>query len=109
VGGVGNPVCLWIPGLTGLGGTVQQNGDHGCGGSCLGRPWGTGLWSEYFAGLCRPWGHGPVELRLCGFVSPAQQALGACTGKAEILQGCAGLGGMAGKAEIVQGWGAHPS
>jgi hypothetical protein len=61
------------------------------------------------------------------FVSPAQQALGACTGRAEILQGCArlgvmaqwkgnvcvcissmaGPGGVAGKAEI-QGWGVCP-
>jgi hypothetical protein len=39
------------------------------------------------------------------FVSPVQQALGACTGRAEILQGCAGLGGIAGKAEMCRAGG----
>jgi hypothetical protein len=32
-----DPVCLWIPGLTGLGGMVKQNGDHVCVGPKLGR------------------------------------------------------------------------
>jgi hypothetical protein len=40
---------------------------------------------------------GPVEGRSCVFVSPAWQVLGACTGRAEILQGCAGLGGWPAK------------
>jgi hypothetical protein len=35
----GDPVCLWISGLTALrGGAVQQNGDHACVGPWLGRP-----------------------------------------------------------------------
>jgi hypothetical protein len=34
----GDPACQWIPGLTSLGGSVQQNGDHGCVGPRLGRP-----------------------------------------------------------------------
>jgi hypothetical protein len=50
-----------------------------------------------------------VELRSCGFVSPAGQALGACTHRAEIIQVCAGLEDVASKAEIMQGWGAQSS
>jgi hypothetical protein len=104
---------VWVPGLAGLR--------------------GTGLRSEYCAGLCRPWGLGQqssdiaglggtgellqcyaclgvVALRteMCVFVSHAGQALGAWPGRAEILQGCAGLRGVAGKAEILQGWGLWP-
>jgi hypothetical protein len=51
----GDPVCYGIPGLTGLGGTVEQNGDHVC------VVWvpsltglrGTALQSENCAVLCR--------------------------------------------------------
>jgi hypothetical protein len=60
-------VCLWIPSLTGLGGVVQQKGDQ-CvcvGGAVPGLASlrGIGLQSEYCAGLCWSWGHGPVEQR----------------------------------------------
>jgi hypothetical protein len=34
----------------------------------------TGLWSEYFAGLCRLWGAGPAEWRSCVFVSQVWHA-----------------------------------
>jgi hypothetical protein len=73
----GDPACLGMPGLTGLEGAVQQNGDHACVGPGLGRIRGTCLRSEYCAGVYRPWGHGPAERRSCMFVSPAQPALGA--------------------------------
>jgi hypothetical protein len=43
------------------------------------------------------------------FVSLGQQALGAWSGRAEILQGCAVLGGVVSKAEMVQGRGLQPS
>jgi hypothetical protein len=43
------------------------------------------------------------------FVSPVWQAWRVCTGRAEILQGCAGLGAVAGKTEIMQDWAAWPS
>jgi hypothetical protein len=66
------------------------------------------LQSGYCAGLRRPLGCGPGEQRSCMFVSPVWQGLGACTCRAEILQGCVGFGGMASNAEIVQGWGRGP-
>jgi hypothetical protein len=34
----GDPECQWIPGLTGLGGVVEQNRDCVCVGPQLGRP-----------------------------------------------------------------------
>jgi hypothetical protein len=48
-------VSVWAPGLAGLR--------------------GTGLQSEYCAGLCRPWWRGPAERRSCGVLSPVWQAL----------------------------------
>jgi hypothetical protein len=81
----GDPVCLWIPSLTGLGGVAQQNRDHVCG-SLAWQALGDRL-AEWI--LCRPGGHGPVEWRLYLCVSQAQ-ALGAWPGRAEIVQACAG-------------------
>jgi hypothetical protein len=76
----GDPACLWIPGLNGLGGAVQQNGDPQ-----LGRLRGTGLWSRYCAGLCRPgghraglcrpWEHGLAEQRLSRAVQAWERGL----------------------------------
>jgi hypothetical protein len=100
----GDSACLWIPGLTSLGGVVQQNRDCAYVG-----PW-----------LGRPWGHSPAEQRSCRAV----QALGVCSNGMEIvcvcisgpaglggmawqsrdLAGCANLGGVASKAENMQGW-----
>jgi hypothetical protein len=107
----GGPVWLWIPGLTGLGGTIEQNGDRVCVNGdrvCVLVPSltglrGTALQSEYCAVLCRLWG--------CGWQSRDRaeivQGLGVQPSETELLQGCAIIGGMAGKAEIVQGWGAQ--
>jgi hypothetical protein len=77
----GDPACLWIPSLTGLGmcgpGEQRLCVCWGWGGvPSLAGLRGTGLQSEYYAGLCRPWGHGPVEQRSCVFVSPCMAVLG---------------------------------
>jgi hypothetical protein len=71
----GDPTCLWIPDLTGLGGQLS-----GMESTRVWLPgWAglrcTGLQSGYCAGLCRPWGHGPAEImQACvGLEGPAQQ------------------------------------
>jgi hypothetical protein len=87
---------------------------------CLAGLRGTGLWSGYCIGLCRPWGHGPVEIIAADLGAwPAEQrscravqalrawlakqrcaGLGAQPSEMELLQGCAGLEGR-GLAEMV--------
>jgi hypothetical protein len=96
-----DPACLWIPGLTDLGGTIEQNGDCVC---------GSWAWQALGAQPCR------VNIVQCcagfrGVASKAEIVQGwrAQPSKSELLQCCAGLGSLAGKAEIVQGSGAWPS
>jgi hypothetical protein len=91
----GDPGCLWIPGLTGLGGVVQQTEILGMWIPCLAGLRGTGLWSGYCAHLCRPGGHSPAEWRSCMCVPQAWQDLGALLSTVKIMQACAGLGGVA--------------
>jgi hypothetical protein len=70
----GNPACLWIPGLTGLGGTVEQNRDCVCGGvPGLEALRGTALQSEYCAVVCRLWGHDQQSRDHVQLGSAAQQ------------------------------------
>jgi hypothetical protein len=78
----GDPACLWIPGLTGLGDAMEQ-----------------------FEILC-VW---VPSSRSCVCGSLAWQALGAQPCRVTIVQCCAGFGGVAGKAEIIQDWGPWPS
>jgi hypothetical protein len=59
-----------------LKGMGQQSGDHEFWVPGLAGFRDAGLWSGYCAGLSRPGGPGPAELRLCMCVSPVWQALG---------------------------------
>jgi hypothetical protein len=101
--------CLWIPGLTGLGGTTEQNVCVLV--SSLAGLRGTALQSEYYAVLCWLWGCGQKSRDHAGLGIMAQwdrAPVGLCRpgghGLALIANVCGSLVLRAHRMEILQVW-----